>query len=424
MALFWDFKSRNQAAVALINYDGLSVTYARLQELIDESISKLPPARSLVLLRAKNDLSSLVWYLACLQSNNPIILIDASLDKNLLKPLLDNYKPNLQIKGNCVEILNELNINLHDDLALLLSTSGSTGSPKLVRLSKSSVHANASSIVEYLNICESDVAITMMPMNYSYGLSVINSHLYAGAKLVITESGLLSREFWQLINQYMVTTLAGVPYMWQMLKKMRFERFDTRNIRYMTQAGGKLDPDTLNYFLERIDTKQRFIVMYGQTEATARMSYLPHNLLPKKIGSIGRAIPGGKLWIRCKDNSLTDSPNVTGEIIYHGDNVMMGYAQDQEDLALGDVNKGCLDTGDIGYCDEDGCFFVTGRAKRFIKIYGLRISLDSVDEILTTLAVDAVSTGKDDNLFVYVIDLCPADCLELSTIANLLPNNP
>lgn len=405
MDFYWDLSDTKFDSTALVDSDGRGVSYSELNLLVNECRMQLPLDRSLVLLKCSNQLSVIVWYLACLQANHPLILVDSELSDELLEPLIKTYKPNIIIQNNYIDIRHKENLDLNPKLALMLSTSGTTGSPKLVRLSKENLQSNAQSIAEYLQLTAEEVAITTMPLNYSYGLSILNSHLLVGAKLVVTSSTLLSRDFWQLVKEHKVTSLSGVPYIWQMLRKMRFERFDTSSIKYLTQAGGRLDSDSLNYYFEKTkEAGQKFFVMYGQTEATARISYLPPEMLAAKCGSIGIAIPGGKLWIKTPSGQITDSFSELGELVYQGPNVMLGYAEQLSDLALGDINNGWLYTGDLGYCDNDGFFYITGRVKRFIKIFGLRISLDAVDELLTKKGFTAVSAGRDDKLYIFVED--------------------
>lgn len=403
MSFFWDFARAEPTAIAFIDQQDGAVSYAELALRVEACAKRLPANRSLLALCMETDLQTVCWYLAALQTGHPLILLDAALDADLLQALFACYRPNVILRGEVVTLQHEDQLTLHADLALMLSTSGTTGSPKLVRLSRQNLQSNAEAIASYLQLDAAQTAITTMPLHYSYGLSILNSHLQAGARLVLTQHGLLSREFWQLVQQHQVTSLSGVPYIWQMLRKMRYERFNTDSVRYLTQAGGRLDNDSLQYFQQQTQAKQQqFIVMYGQTEATARIAYLPAELLAEKTGSIGRAIPGGKLWVRQADGQLTDQPDIEGELIYQGPNVMLGYAESLDELGLGDQCQGQLATGDIGYCDQDGCFYITGRAKRFIKMFGLRISLDMVDEVLARRGLDATSTGRDDKLMIFI----------------------
>jgi long-chain acyl-CoA synthetase len=180
-------------------------------------------------------------------------------------------------------------------LSLLLSTSGTTGSPKFVRLSESNLVSNAESIARYLELGPGERSMAHLPLHYSYGLSVLNSHLRAGATVVLSRAGLLQPAFWRVMAQERCTSLAGVPYTFSMLTRLRFERMSLPCLRTLTSAGGALDmASVLRYDSLMKGRAGRLFVMYGQTEATARMSYLPPECLPEKAGSVGVAIPGGR----------------------------------------------------------------------------------------------------------------------------------
>ena len=272
---------------------------------------------------------------------------------------------------------------MHDDLALLLTTSGSVGSPKFVRQSYKNIAANTASIVEYLHLDTAERAITSLPMNYTFGISVINSHLMVGATLVLSPYTIMQREFWTLMSEQKVTSLSGVPYTYEMLDKLRFMRRDLPDLHTLTQAGGKLSPELHQKFAEYAQAQGKsFVVMYGQTEATARMSYLPPELSLTKVGSMGIAVPGGKFSLIDADNQQIIEPGVVGELVYEGDNVTLGYAQSRGDLAKGDEFGGRLLTGDMARFDEDGFFYVVGRKKRFLKIFGNRVNLDETERLI------------------------------------------
>jgi acyl-CoA synthetase (AMP-forming)/AMP-acid ligase II len=313
--------------------------------------------------------------------------------------LLRLYQPNLIIEDLQINELSKNEIDLHPDLALLMPTSGSTGSPKFVQLSHANLIENAKSIIKYLKITSNDTAITSLPMYYSYGLSVINSHLFAGASIVLNNKSIISREFWNAIKDNAVTTFSGVPYTYQILKRLKYARFDTHSIKYLTQAGGALDIDTAKYFVSECSQRdQKFFIMYGQTEATARISYLPPHQFDNKPGSIGIPIPSGKITLHDKKGGVIKKPHSEGELVYHGKNVMLGYAQSQADLVKGDVQKSVLKTGDLGYFDEDRYFYITGRKKRFIKITGSRISLNEIERYLNKKDYTVIAGGQDDTL--------------------------
>jgi acyl-coenzyme A synthetase/AMP-(fatty) acid ligase len=279
----------------------------------------------------------------------------------------------------------------HPDLAVLLATSGSTGNPKMVRLSRSAVLANARSIAEALGIGEDEVAPTTLPLHYSYGLSVLNSHLVAGAAVLVDGSGLMARTFWQSVDAHGATSLAGVPYHYEILRRLRFSPAAHPRLRTLTQAGGALRPDLVAEFAARMhEAGGRLFVMYGQTEATARMAVLPPDRLRDRPGSAGVPIPGGSFTI------------VDGEIVYRGPNVMMGYAETDAELAGGDELGGVLRTGDLGHLDGEGFLHVTGRLKRVGKVFGVRVNLDDIERWLAGSAGAAVVPG-DDRIAVFLV---------------------
>lgn len=407
---YWYFGDDSKNRVAIVTENENLITYSQLDSDVKQKMALLPQTRSLVFLSVSNDYDSVVWYLACLRAEHPTLLLEKDLDEILQKQLLEKYKPNLLINHEVIN-LHSTKYDMHEDLALLMSTSGTTGSPKLVKLSKNNIVSNAHSIAEYLELNKDDVAISTLPMSYSFGLSILNSHLAIGASIVLNENSLMSRDFWNKIERFKVTSFSGVPFIFQMLKKLNYKRFSSSSIRYLTQAGGKLDDETIRYFNSVCnELGQKFYVMYGQTEASPRISYVPFECLEKKIGSIGIPIPFGNLQI-LDGNQIISSPKTEGELVYSGPNVMMGYAESIIELALGNINKGILHTGDLGYFDEDGYFYITGRAKRFIKLFGLRISLDGIDSWLLSQGVDAVSTGTDDCLII-----CYSSALDVESL--------
>ncbi|ALO35127.1 hypothetical protein CMT41_10650 [Colwellia sp. MT41] len=402
---YWNFSAEHSKNIAIVDDQGSEISFAMLAEEVNEFINKLPDYKALIFSKVSNSKASIVTYLACLKAEHPLLLLDSNLSEDLFDNLVACYRPNLICSEGEIEQCHNDKLKLNPKLALLLSTSGSTGSPKLVRLSADNVQANAESIAQYLRLTCDDRAITTLPMNYSYGLSVINSHFHKGAAIVLSEHGIISRELWAKINDFKVTSMAGVPFLYQMLRKLKYKRFNTQGIRYITQAGGKLDVETINYFMDECTNQgQEFVVMYGQTEATARMSYVPFDRLASKAGSIGIAIPNGKLTIVDTNGELVKDALVEGEIHYEGPNVMLGYAESLSDLALDDECQGMLKTGDLGYFDDDHFFYITGRLKRFIKMYGLRLSLDSIETWLEAKQYNVVATGVDDLLVVCLID--------------------
>lgn len=380
--------------------------------------------RCLIFILCTNSVASIVGYVSCINNNIVPVLLDANLDTDMLLSLLEKYKPKYlwlpndkkdtfsdytavyEYDGYMLLATGNADINLHPDLALLMTTSGSTGSPKLVRLSYENLRSNTSSIVKYLELTENDRTITNLPMYYVYGLSIINTHLSVGASIVVTEHSFFQREFWQLFKEHEVTNFGGVPYTYEMLTKLRFERMKLPALRLLTQAGGKLSPELHAKYAEYA-TKQskKFVVMYGASEATARMGYLPADKSLDKVGYMGNAIPGGRFELLSESGEVITDSNVEGELIYYGPNVSMGYASSCDDLSKGDENNGRLITGDIALCDGDGYYKITGRKKRFLKLFGKRTNLEEVEQLLKRHYIsDIACGGVDDKLYIFYVD--------------------
>lgn len=373
----------------------------------------------------ENSLGSFVGYVACVDHNIPIVLLDGSKELSTLQNLIDIYQPEyiwmrttktVGIGGE--NIYNYADFSLqkmfyksevekkefNPDLSICLTTSGSTGSPKLVRLSAKNVLANAESIATYLGIDENERPITSLPMYYSYGVSVINSHLIKGATILLTEGTIAQREFWTFLKEHKATSMSGVPYTYEMLKRLRFFRMDLPYLKTMTQAGGKLNKDLAKEYIDFAKSQgKRFFVMYGQTEATARMSYLPFENAEEKYSSIGIAIPGGKFSLIDAEGNTVDAPNINGELVYEGENVSMGYAECRADLAKDDENHGVLHTGDVACRDDDGFYYITGRLRRFVKIWGNRVNLDAIEQMVKKITTDCACAGVDDKITIFVV---------------------
>jgi acyl-CoA synthetase (AMP-forming)/AMP-acid ligase II len=374
--------------------DTAQVAYRELADRVAEAANTLGETRRLVLLETRNDISTLVHYLGALAGKHVVLPVPAGRDNSALE---QTYQPDVVIDDRGVPQRHRDGRQLHEDLSLLMSTSGSTGSPKLVRLSFANLVANATVIAEYLGIRETDRAATTLPMSYCYGLSVIHSHLLVGAGLILTERSVVDDEFWELFRRHRGTTFAGVPYTFELLERVGFDAFDLPDLRYVTQAGGRMPPERVRRFAE-LAQRNGFdlFVMYGATEATARMAYLPPQLALSRPNAIGRPIRGGSFAIEPVDGWSDDD---VGELVYRGPNVMMGYAHEPADLALGKTVE-TLRTGDIARRAADGLFEVVGRNSRFVKMYGLRIDLQRVETALRAQGVSAFCTNDDDRILI------------------------
>lgn len=378
------------------------LSYRELASLVDHVAARLGTERRLVVLAARNDLDSLVGYLAALSAGHPLLLAPA--DKpDALASLLDAYDPDVFLRpgdGGGIPLMEERRSgtrhHLHPELALLLSTSGSTGSPKLVRLSHANLSANAEAIAEYLHIGPEDRAATTLPLHYCYGLSVINSHLVRGAGLVLTDLSVVDPCFWDLFRERQATSFAAVPYTFDLLERVGFAEKDLPHLRYVTQAGGRLAPEKVRSWAEAGQRRGwDLFVMYGATEATARMAYLPPDLAVDHPESIGVPVPGGAFRFEPVEG-LAD-----GELVYSGPNVMLGYAEQPADLARGrDVHE--LRTGDLARRRPNGLYQVVGRRSRFVKIVGLRVDLGQVERIFADMGITAAAAGSDQGLVVAV----------------------
>ena len=409
--------------IALIEDSGLQLSYEELYRETDR-LAKAINKRCLVFCLCDNTIASVLGYAAFVNHRIVPALLSSQLDNELLQALIDQYKPTYlwmpkHVRFNMnddivyeafgyvlVKNKERYQYPLYKDLALLLTTSGSTGSPKFVRQSYENIESNTKSIVEYLQLNSMERPITTLPMHYTYGLSIINTHLWTGATILLTNKGLMQKEFWYFFKEYQATSFGGVPYTYEMLSKLRFFSMELPSLRTMTQAGGKLTTELHEKFAEfASDTGRKFVVMYGQCEATARMGYLPPEKAVEKKGSTGIAIPGGKFRLIDVDGKDINSPYVTGELVYEGANVTLGYAERIEDLAKGDERQGVLVTGDMARFDEDGYYYIVGRKKRFLKIFGNRVNLDEVDRLIKgRFEIEATCAGVDDKMHIFLTD--------------------
>lgn len=381
-----------------------TLSYGELGRLVAERRRVLGETRRLIMLQASNDVDPVVTYLAALEGGHPILLVAPGDDEASVRhraSLAERFDPDVIAAGaGNGAVLHEVRVGtVHEfspDLALLVSTSGSTGSPKLVRLSHENLESNARAIAEYLSLTATDRAATTLPMHYCYGLSVINSHLVAGASLVLTGRSVTDPAFWDHAHSSRITSFAGVPYTFELLETGGFVDRMPTSIRYLTQAGGRLAPEAVRRFARLGDRRGfEFFVMYGQTEATARMAYVPAELAEQAAGSIGRPIPSGTLRIDAEPGAEI------GELVYEGPNVMLGYAESPADFALGrTVHE--LRTGDLARQRADGLFEVVGRMNRFVKVYGLRVDLDAVQRLLAEEDIEARTASAGERLLVFV----------------------
>jgi acyl-coenzyme A synthetase/AMP-(fatty) acid ligase len=373
---------------ALVTADAV-LTYAELHDRVSARAEQLAGPRRLVLLEGTNTVETVVSYLAAHTVGHAVLLAAAGPDGPASR-LRAAYDPDVVLgpDGTVDIVRTEPAHELHPDLAVLLSTSGSTGSAKLVRLSWENLAANTEQIAEYLAIREGDCAATTLPLTYCYGLSVLQTHLARGAAVLLTDLSVVDPCFWTQFRDARATAFPAVPHTFELLERIGFDEFDLPHLRYVTQAGGRMDPDRVGQWASVGQAcGWNLFVMYGQTEATARMAYLPPELALEHPASVGVAVPGGDLAIE------------DGEIVYRGPNVMLGYAETPADLASGRTVD-ALHTGDLGRINEAGLLEVVGRKARFVKVLGHRVDLDTLEQRLRASGADARCAGRDGCIVV------------------------
>ena len=423
--MFLDLDKKERLRIAAVDDSGQSITYGDICDFSIEFAKHLSE-RALIFILSENRIGSLLGYIASLSNRIVPLIISAATEENLYNHLFDLYQPEYlwlpltKAEGKevlfsawdyCLVKTGNQQTPMFEELSLLLPTSGSTGSPKLVRHSYRNIETNADNVRRLFKLDGSEKAMAILPMHYTMGLSVIASHLLAGATLLLSNRSLLDKGFWATLKE--ATSFTGVPYSYEILTKLRFTRMDLPNLKVITQGGGKLTESLWNTLAQYAHEKgKQFIATYGQSECTARMAYLPAEKALEKVCSIGIAEPGGKLSIVDDNGNETFEGEAQGEMVYRGENVTLGYATCREDLMKGDENHGIMHTGDLARRDADGCYFIIGRLKRFLKIFGLRIGLDEVEQMIKAeYKTDCYCKGNDEKLIVLITDARLQDVL-------------
>lgn len=420
MSSIFDNLESHASNIAFQQTNNPDFSYSDLIALSLKILSKLA-SEEIIIIQCSSSIEPIACYVGCLRHRVVPILLDDQVSVENLQSFSDLYKARyiftqtnkppegykkiLQILDYFIFENSKYSLKglIHSELALLITTSGSTGNPKLVKISHNNLISNTESIIKYLSINPQDKPVTVLPMNYTFGLSVLNTHLYAGATIVLNNVSILEKNFWQTFEKFHPTSISGVPYTFQMLERLNFFSRDLQNISKVTQAGGKLSKDMVLSIGKQCEEQNiQFYVMYGQSEATARMSYLPPEYTLTKPSSVGIAIPGGAFWLEDDHGNKIHAANTSGNLIYSGYNVSMGYANSWEDLSSGDKNMNVLETGDLAKIDDDGFVYIVGRQKRFIKIFGNRINLDDIENFFAQININAAAVGSDDHLVLRI----------------------
>ncbi len=409
--------------VALLS-TSMSLTFEDLENEY-EIIKKIIPRSSLILMISDNNLGVIANYTSFIKNDCIIQLVDSKTDILELERIIKLYKPEyISFSKNWNENnkFNKHNLKkihtffenmifktkykkkrVKKGLCILMPTSGSMGSKKYVRITKENIFNNTNSIISYLNLNKRDRSITSMPFCYSYMLSVINSHLEIGASIFVTQESIIQSNFWRHFLENKINNFNGVPYHYEILIKLGLRKKNFSNLKFFTQAGGKLDTskteDILKFCLKQ---KKQFYIMYGQTEASPRMSYFNLVESQEKIGSIGRPIPGGNFYLIDEKGNKIKQSNVIGELVFKGKNVSIGYAYNRKDLSKDDKSKKELKTGDLAFYDRDKFYYLTGRKNRIIKLYGNRFNLDDIEEKFLRQKITIACITEDEKLIVFV----------------------
>jgi len=406
--------------IALITDSKKKYTYENLLTEIDRLNQKIKK-RSLILIICNNSVSSILSYIFAIIYNHVGIMVDSKTSNKSMLKIIKNFQPNyiffskkypkglnksykkiLIFHGSYIlKKKDDIKIELNKDLTILLSTSGSMGSSKFVKLSKMNLAQNTKSIIKYLKINNKDKSITSLPLNYSYMLSVINTHLTVGGTIAVTDLSILQKKFWVFFSKSKCTSFNGVPYNYEILSKIGFKNLINGSLKILTQAGGKLEKK-IN--LKIIDfcrkNKLRFYAMYGQTEASPRISYLNPKYSKMKIGSIGKAIPGCKIFLEDESKNKINKPFIEGELICKGKNVFMGYSESYKDLYKESQTKDILRTGDLSYFDNENFYFLTSRKNRVVKIFGNRIDIEQLENLLNKQKFDVYCVELKNKIII------------------------
>lgn len=420
--MFLNIDKQNRNFMALIDNEGNRITYGELLGMM-LILGEKVKSRSIIFILCKNSVASVIGYLAFIEKEAVSVTLSSKIDDELLSGLLEVYTPAF-IWAPCdwhnsynFESVHEMYgytllktgnevYPIHEKLQILMTTSGTTGSPKLVRYKKGNLEANARNVAEAFGWTCDERPICDLGMQYTMGLNVINTHLYVGATLLLTNYNLLSSEFWDYVRDERATNFTGVPFSYDIFYRLHFEKMDLPYLKTLASGGGKLTDARFIQLAEYAHrTRKRFIASFGTTETAARIARLQPELALTKTGSIGTAIPEGELFLVDGNGDILTDSVAEGELCYRGPNVTMGYGTCKEDLLKGDEFNGIYHTGDLARRDEDGCYYVIGRLSRFLKLLSYRISLDQSEKLIReTINVECACSGTDQCMNIYITD--------------------
>ena len=423
-------------------FESKCISFHELEKYSND-LAKNFEKENLMFLICENNIESILFYLSSLKKNCALVLLEKNITEINLNELISKYEPryifiNKKKKHNfskfnirknymnyiLLENKKKIKFKINKDLKILISTSGTTGNPKYVKLTKQNLDSNTLSILKFLKINKKDTTITTLHMNYVYGLSIINTHLVAGAKIVLNDYSVIDKNFWSSLIINKITNINGVPYLYEILDKIKFLDKNLSSIRFFTQAGGKIDKKIQKKLITFcLRNKKKVFFMYGSAEATARMGYLPWKYVKEKSGSIGKAIQGGKFWLEDKNKKKIKHNQKSGELIYSGKNVSSGYANSYKDLKK-DNNSDILRTGDYAKRDKDGFYYLLGRSDRFIKIQGNRLNLEDIEIYTSSFGIKSVCKLKKNNKIEIFVEKDVDEKMLLKKIKNKITIHP
>lgn len=419
--MLFDIDRKPASSLAAIDDAGGQLTYGELVALRGE-LSAVLPKRELVFCLCENKVGALAGFLSLYDCKDVCLLLSSHIDKSLLKVLDETYRPsyywmpeNMVYESGYEKVYDYKGFVLcktgkkvpamHPELSMLMTTSGTTGSPKLVRHKYGNIESNAKNVAKVFGWTPEERGIIDLPMQYTMGLNVINSHLYAGATVLLIEANLMSPKYWSFIKEQKGSNFTGVPFSYEILNRLRFWKMDLPHLTTMAEGGGKLSDTLFKIVVDyTVEKNKRFFATFGTTETSARLAYLPPSEAATHIGSIGHAIPEGKLILVDENGNEINEADVEGELRYEGPNVTMGYGTCVEDLAKDDEFCGMYETGDLAKKDADGFFYIVGRKKRFLKLFGLRVSLDQSEKIISENfgGIECACMGDDNQMQIYI----------------------
>lgn len=414
--MFWKNRDAQADSRIFLESSGESYTFSDVFGFADEVYNGT--SGGVVLLLCDKNIETIVGYVGALRNNLVPMLLDANIKNEALQRNITAYKPRYIYAANgrpdllgyspCREFGNhslyqstlDASYSIHDELKLLIPTSGSTGDPKCVRLSGNNIISCTTSVCEYLKMEVERCSISLLPIHYSFGLSVLHNALNSRSRYVLTKLSVIDREFWKIMEDERVTDFSAVPFIYETLRRINIPPSVMNNLVCATQAGGRLQPKFTQFFAELFAANEvDYFTMYGQTEASPRISYLPPEFALEKLGSVGVPISCGKAFIAETQERVGE-----GELLYRGPNVCLGYANSHQQLALGNEQNGELRTGDQVSIDNEGFIYIVGRRKRFVKVQGISVNLDHLEGILKSKNIECSVVGTENKVVVCYKD--------------------